>query len=280
MSDFLIGLFEAIISTTTIDSKWLKFGAGSAGNTVVMAFINNLWHYLFLAAVGVTLVYFLIEINQRLAVEGMGNMNLKTFFAPFIKLMIAIAVLSQGAKIVGWLLSMNDTLVNYAGSDALLSIPTGGTPDVDTTFHDTMVAALEDFGLIESIAVVVIMIPCYVISLVLQLVWMYKAVTYKLEVLYRTAVTPFALADVYSGQHSNALRWLKGFIALALYAMAIIIIPKIGTLLTSALTIDAFTGTDISFWDLMGALFSTFVMPFACLGVMGTIKQLTKEVMG
>jgi len=138
--------------------------------------------------------------------------------------------------------------------------------------------AMADLGMVQAVIFCLILLLAYLVSLVVMLVWMYKAVSYKLEVLFRVAITPVALADVYSGSHSNAFRWLKGFLALALYAVAIIILPKIATLLGASLLATGLA-SGAGLWDLTRALFTLFVAPFAALGVASTVKQMCKEAL-
>lgn len=291
MTDFMENLMKTILTGgSSIDSAWLQFNAEFGGSySGLGTFIKNAWNYLALIGVGMTLIYFLIEMNQKLAIEGSQNMTMKSLMAPFLKLMIAIVILCNGSKITMGLLSINDTFVAHFNGTAVSDSSTPSTPtvtDPDTEGMDATSAevyvkmrdAMADLGMVQAVIFCLILLLAYLVSLVVMLVWMYKAVSYKLEVLFRVAITPVALADVYSGSHSNAFRWLKGFLALALYAVAIIILPKIATLLGASLLATGLA-SGAGLWDLTRALFTLFVAPFAALGVASTVKQMCKEAL-
>ena len=299
MTEFMEKLMKTILTGgSSINSAWLQFNAEFGGSySGLGTFIKNAWNYLALIGVGMTLIYFLIEMNQKLAIEGSQNMTMKSLMAPFLKLMIAIVILCNGSKITMGLLSINDTFVAHFNGTTISSSSssTPSTPSTSTTSTSTdpdtagmdassaevyvkMRDAMADLGMVQAVIFCLILLLAYLVSLVLMLVWMYKAVSYKLEVLFRVAITPIALADVYSGSHSNAFRWLKGFLALALYAVAIIILPKIATLLGASLLTTGL-GSGAGLWDLTRALFTLFVAPFAALGVASTVKQMCKEAL-
>ena len=280
MEDFFKALLMAIFDTTAIDTSWLKFGG--AGNNLVMTAVRNVWGYIGFFGMALTLVYFLIEINSKLAIEGAQNMTMKSFMAPFLKFGIACAILYNGGHIVGALLSCNDAMVKWAKTgileDKVATDTDGdGVPDSDQDVFDGLMDNFKDFNIVEKGIVIIVTVLVWVVSMILCLVWVYKAFMYKLEVLWRTAITPVALADVYSGNHSNAFRWLKGFIGLALYAMSFMAMPRMAALM--AFNAGSATG-DVSIWELLKILLATLIAPFAALGVMGTIKQMCKEALG
>lgn len=279
MEDFFKALLMAIFDTTAIDTKWLKFGGFS--NFTVINMVNTVWKYLAFFGVALTLVYFLIELNSKLALEGAQNMTMKSFMAPFLKLVIACVVLTNGAKIVGSLLSVNDKMVDWAKTGILsdkvaVDKDKDGVPDKQEDVFDGLLDNFKDFNIVEKGIIIIVTVLVWVVSMILSLAWIFKAIMYKLEVLWRTAITPVALADVYSGNHSNALRWLKGFIGLSLYAMAFMAMPRVAAILA----FNAGSADEAGIWGLLKILISTLIAPFAALGVMGTIKQMCKEALG
>jgi hypothetical protein len=281
MEDLFKCLLQAIFETATIDPKWLKFGGGE--NAALLDAVRTVWKYIGFFGMALTLIYFLIEINSKLALEGAQNMTLKSFMAPFLKLVIACSILHNAGHIVGALLSVNDAMVDkaktvFTGSTTVTDTDGDGISDENQEVFDNMNDVFKDFNLVEKCLVVIVTILVWIVSLVLQVVWIYKAMTYKLEVLWRTAITPTAFADVYSGTHSNMLRWMKGFIGLTLYAMAIIVLPQMAMLLSIGGSIGSLTNADI--WMLLRALVTSIIAPFAALGVMSTIKQMCKEALG
>ena len=72
------------------------------------------------------------------------------------------------------------------------------------------------------------------------------------------------------------MRWLKSFLALALYAIAFIILPQVATKL-------AFKGATVTITDplsLLGALASLLVAPIAALGCLSAAKQAANQALG
>lgn len=282
-------ILHILTNGATIDPHWLQFSADfGASYSVVGAFIRSLWNYLAIIGVGMTLIYFLIEINQKLAVEGAQNMTLKSFMSPFLKLAMAVIILANGANITLSVINLNDTFVNYANTSlaSLGAAPAAVNPadpaaslDTDQAALNTALSdAIDDLGLIELIVFALPLLLCYIASVGISVIWMYKAITYKLEVLYRIGITPVALADVYSGSHSNAFRWLKGFLALGLYGMAIIILPRLGILMSGGV-IAGMLHSGIGVFALARILFISLCAPFAALGVASTVKQMCKEAL-
>lgn len=277
LEDFAKDLVKAIflmIQESGIKKEWLMF-SGDA-NKMVMELMKNLWNYLAIIGVALTLIYFLIEMNTKLALEGAQNMTMKSFMSPFLKLGIAIVILCNGANITLTLLSVNDGFVTWAETAHAVE---EGEEDEYSQVGDSMDEAIEDMNIFECAFIVLILLLIYIISAILSLVWMYKAVCYKLEVLYRLGITPVALADVYSGNHSNALRWLKGFIGLALYAVAIMLLPRIAMLLGAGMLTTALADS-AGVWEIIKAMGCLLVAPFAAIGVAGTVKQTCKEALG
>lgn len=278
MDDVLNGLLDALINgggSTDAIAESLKF------KEATMSIVNSIWGYFVIFGVGMTLVYFLMEMNNRYALDG-RDMNFKTFFAPFLKLMIAIAVLSQGARIVGWLMDFHNGFIDYANVNfnfASADVSTGNGLLGVQTQGEGFIGGLAFFGKVVLIIPLMLM---WIVNLILSLVWQYKAISFKIEYLFRVAVTPIALSDVYSGQNANAIRWLKGFIALSLYGMAFIVIPRIGGAMAVAGLTDPATGGVVgTVWAFIRSLAEMIlIIPIAELGVLSAIKQLTKEVMG
>lgn len=243
--------------------------SGEAGE-VLLSTVNVVWHYLAIIGIGMTLIYFLIEINQKLALEG-RDLTLKSIFAPILKLFVAIVILSAGAEIMSWILSLNDTMIGEIAS----KVEKGNTDVLVDTVMKSWENCLGGIGFMLKLLIFLPLILTFIIAQVCQLVWWYKTITYKLEFLFRISITPVAFADVYSGQNSNVFKWLKGFIALELYAVGICVVPSIAGQL---LAFDAFQTKDI--FDFIPYLASCLLLPIASLGIMGTIKQATKEALG
>lgn len=198
----------------------------SAGATVTKsgAVMSVLGSMLSHVAVSLTTIYFLIELNRKMVFEG-NDVTLKTFSAPFIKYAAAIGIISQYNSICSAMASAHDSFLT-AIYNAVYS---------DTTATNTMLEAFGDaknnltgtLGFFLLFIILFLLILSSIVALVVKFVYWYKSLGYRLEVLFRIGLTPIACADVYSGQNSNAVRWLKAFLGTILYGSAFIIIPTL-----------------------------------------------------
>lgn len=276
MKDILKNLIEAILQNCGGASpETIKFTQDNVD------LISEMFKYFAFIGIAMTLVYFLMEMNRKFALEG-GDLTIKSFFAPFLKLMIAIAVLSQGGKIIGAILSMNNAMAEAAGGvwengkqikAGWFSFKTDNKLEEVANFLSDEVNAM---GILKLVSVIIPLLLGFVISLVLKLVWWFKGLVYRLEAMFRLGVAPVALADVYSGQNSNAIRYLKGFLALGLYGMALVALPILAMNLA---VVDVADGA--SFWDGFANFCQlAFVAPFAALSCASAAKQIAKEALG
>ena len=270
-----------------------------------MDFAEKVWGYLAILGVGLTLVYFLVEMNQKIALEG-RDLNLKSFAAPFLKLFMAWVILLNGGSMVSSILGFYNASLKQADD---WRVAVGGT-EIVSTFKETThnptpsaeeTAALEaakaaenediekiqkvvkKMSIFELIGILPIALIMWLLQMILKIVWGYKAITFKLEFLWKIGTTPVALADVYNGLNSNAFRWLKGLMATAVYGMSFVLIVLIGNDMVSGEFKDTFFAMlDGEAGILRGftTLVKFIVIPFAELGVLGAIKQTTREAFG
>lgn len=261
----LVEMIDAMANTVTIDPNNLKF----SGDTTTLAFVNSIWSLFALLGVGLSIIYFLIEMNRKLALEG-HDLSIKSAFAPFLKLMIAIVVLSKAPDIVGWIMGWGDKLIDEVNSIISADTELGGGA------YDDIKKEVESLGLIDSVLIFLPLLIAWIVSMVCSLIWWYKTISYKIEVYFRVAISPVAYADIYSGQNSTAIRWTKGWIGTMLYGMAFLVIPNIVTRLVADMSISFVT--DSTLWGLVKSVFYALIAPIAALGTLSVAKQLTKEV--
>lgn len=274
MKDLLKALIDAILANCTgASSKTIEFQQSEVD------LMSEMWGYFAFVGIAMTLIYFILEMNRKFALEG-GDLTIKSFFAPFLKLMIAIAVLSQGGKIIGAILSINNAMAKAAGgtpnADGVLE---GGwfTYDSSAATDGNLKSIIDGYGLIQMVGIIMPLLLCFVVSLVLKLVWWYKGILYKLEVLFRLGIAPVSFADVYSGQNSNAIRYLKGFLALGIYGVALVTLPSIAT----HISLDNFVGSSTTFWEAFANFCQlALIAPFAALSCANAARTAAKEALG
>lgn len=241
-----------------------------------LALIHGIWQYFILAGIGLTIVYFIVEINKRWAFEGQ-NMTLKTMFNPFIKFGIAVALMANAGEIFTVIATFNNTFAGWAAD-----VGTGEGGGAAQSIGETLVNNL-DFW--QKIIMIFPTILTWIISLVCSLVWVYKAMLYKMELIARIAFAPIALADVYSGFNSTAVKYVKGTIALIIYGGTLIILPKLCISIAfmdmadmmKELTAQASLGNVM---EVILAYVKLMIAPIAAIGLSSAARQITKEAVG
>lgn len=239
--------------------------------------IRPLWSELSLVGFGLTIVFFVVEINKIYAFEG-RDMNIKSFLKPFLKFAVALYALSNATEIISTFLNWHNSFVTFV--DGAFSAGDLGDLDGNSVAQDL----LDSMSTVTKIISVFFLCPTFSFGLIMSLVWTYKAYGYQFELIYRVGITPIALADIYSGMNANAIKWLKGFFGLALYGVSFMAIPRLGTIIM----IDQFTksldalmdGSVASIIPLITTLLGALLVPVAELGVLSTIKQMCKEAIG
>ena len=295
MNDLIDKLVKTILSGgAVIDVTWLKF-SGESG--VVTSAIKAIGGALGGIACAMTVIYFLLELNNKMALEGTSNMTPKSILGPFLKLMIAVSLFSHSGAIITDVCSFNNYIIDKM---SVITVDTSGATGVSLGVEDSysgesfedkelegknkdlyeaIMKKVDDFGMIEKVIICLVLVLAWLVSMILGLVWMYKAIMFKLELFYRLSVTPIALADVYSGMNGNAIRWIKGLIAMGIYGGAFFIIPKIAVLMSVFQFGDATALTPAGVWAMVKLIFGTLVAPFAALAAMSTIRQAAKEAL-
>lgn len=222
MQDFIKALLNSIIGAGTGDIADMlaveQTLFDSSGAKDIINFIGCI-------GIGLTLIGFLAEINQKLAFEG--NVTLKSLLIPFLKLFFALIVLSQGGVIIGKAASIGNACIGK-----IKSIASGMAVDASSTIETaigTVSTASEEFGILILLGMLLCLLIAWILAKAITLVYGYKALVYQVEFIWRIALYPLALADIYSLQHSTAIRYLKGMLALGLYGMALIYMPALAS---------------------------------------------------
>lgn len=295
LGDLFSTVFEFLYSGGGCNATDLQF------SNEMLTLSKNIWNYLAVVGLGLTIMYFLFEMNQKLALEG-RDLNIKSVIAPLLKFAVAFAILSNGGKLVGGVLQFHNNFATWADSSAAAVFEVtepatpepGGTGGEEGTTEYTEEEAKEKvktkisgLGMIEAVVAFLPALLMFLIQLVLSIVWKYKALVFKLEFLWKVGLTPIAFSDVYNGGNSNAIRWFKGLIATAIYGASFILIAKLGGSLAIGNVMSvidvALSGTENILANI-GNFFASYmgylVIPFAELGVLSAVKQATREALG
>lgn len=278
--DFLLKFMSG--SQGAVVEGYLKFHGdadtnGGFNNTLLVNIINTIWDYFRLAGMGIAIIYFLMELNNKMGFES-GNVTMKTFVMPFCKLALAILMLSYSPTLMSNMFSINDGFidaVNGISVTSTTSTETGTDADADAPDPAGIKEKVEKSGLLTQIGYLLPLLLAWLIGMITNLIWIYKALAYKIELVFKISLTPLAIVDCYNTNSTAVIRWVKSVLGLVIYGGCLMLLSRLAFL---TLETEAFS-PDTTFWDWFLSLAKCFVMPFVMLGVSGTIKQVCKEAL-
>lgn len=265
MKEILEGLWSAAASALgTIDM------AGKMRITSVeIGLVNSFWALIRIVGLGLTVIFFLMEMNRAWLYEG-REMNARTFITPFFKLAVAVGVLSVSGRLVTWILQGCNSLIYQA--DRIVLSDTVSTDPTTSPFGNSV-------NLWQFISFIIPVLLFVLISYIISFVFLYKALVFKLEFMLRLCATPIAFADIYSGQNSLAVRWAKGLFAMGLYGALLILIPKIGAVYLGGIMAE-YQVDGIGIGIILRSACAAIVVPIAEIGAMGVARTVSKEALG
>lgn len=247
---------------------------------------KQIWELLMPLGVGMAIVYFLIEMNHAVFMAS-NNWTMQTLISPILKFGVCIAVCQYGNRFVSKILGFGNWFVDKAS---------GFSPN-SFGLSRSLCEAIKALGFIECCLIFVIGILYVIVGYIISLIFLYKAISYKIEVLIRVAITPIVFGDVWDGRNSNAVRWLKKLGGLVLYGGCFILIMRIGFEITTGEVIKGMLSAKTSkpenvlegvikayevmasdIWGLLKGIVMALVVPIAEIGALSAAKQACMEV--
>ena len=264
-------MYLVIAGDTGTTTKYLSFEATSTSA------MTTLWNYFEPLGMILIMIYFCVDLSKT-QLEQRGDMTIQSAFAPFLKLLSGLVIISQGKQILSGFLGMNNSMMNWIESADLWNV-TGTDPA--TSLSGTFMEICSDLKLLQAIIIVVAMLIVFLLSRLCYLVIQYQAISRKIEMVIRGGLMPIAIGDVYKGLDSNGVRYMKKFVALCLWGLAMMATVQIGNGLCVSNMVSMFSGsfTDDPF-RLIETLLSTIVFPLAEAGMASASKQVCMDVMG
>ena len=259
----LLGRYlDFIASRLSIDAELLKV------NSAIDTIVGELWNIFIIIAMSLTIIFFLIELNEKIVFEG-RDLTLKSFFAPFLKLAVAYVVLRNGYTLMKYMIELANGLLAWVQN----LIGTKDFGDYSQLKDDVNGSLGEVKGFFMYVFMTVAVIIGYLVACVVYLIILYKALLYQVELIFRISISPLALAEVYQGAHSGAIRWLKGLFGLAIYGCCFVILPQV----VSSVFTNTFANTTKGSQDWMFALAMPLLLPIAVLGSLTMARNAIKE---
>jgi hypothetical protein len=261
LNDFVTTFYEYLEASVTVSDTDLQITSGELDK------VNVVFNYLGVFCIGIATIYFILELNKTLALDG-RDLNIKSFMAPLLKYAIVLCFAFNSAKIVGWLLSLNNSVVTW------------GKSNLTASSHITK----EDGGLFDSMSLItkcLMFLPLmlyWLVACIVRLVFKFKTITYRIELLVRAAFAPVAFTDLYNGMNSRTVSYIKGMIGMALYGLAFFLVPMLA---------NAVYATDLSkvgnihgITDLLFYFSEVLLIPIASIGCLSVARNVIKEALG
>ena len=241
-------------------------------------FANELWGHLAVVGVCFAVIYFIMDLN-RAAFMAASNWTMQSLISPMLKFGACMFVIQHGAEFVSNILGFGNWLITQVAEDMEAEA---------AVLNENEINMLKDLNLGIAIAFLLCMLLMWIVSQVIQVIFLYKCIVYKIEMTIRCGVTPVVLGDVWEGKNSGAVRWLKKLAGCAMYGAMFLVVIKVGMMMQEnnfvGLDDDAFDFVDspsnagVNAWKALGACVSMIVIPVAELGALGAAKQACMEV--
>lgn len=258
-----------IVGVSSAPTASLKVGDG----------VNAIWDLITGFAMGLIMVYFMWEMNSKWAFEG-NDLNMKSLAGPFCKVIFAIILFNNSSVIAQGMINFYNTCITKGSSTAYKAGAWTDAAGMETALTEQC----ESLGIMSAVIILLPMLAVVLISYVLKFSFIYKALMVKFEFLFRVGFTPLAMADSFNGLNSNSMRWIKGFVGYGVYVAAFLFIPRIGMSITEDFLTKFSLPTGKEGLDFCLEILEQIVLvvavPFAELGVIGAVKQLSKEAAG
>lgn len=262
-----------------------------------IALMQKLWEMVVPIGIALSLVYFLIEINRTLMLEG-SNMTMKSIGNPLLKFGISFCFLQWGGYIISDFLNFGNWLLYQVdGMNLAYSSETQTIADkmMDYTRNKSLMETLNSNAPFWTLMMfLIIALISFFTSLIVCLLIEFKCIILKFEVLLRVGLSPIVIGDIYDGKNSQAIRYLKKLLACFTYGAMMILIVKLGEGIvvatvgdsaTSLLTADADWSNilSMSWTGAVGAFKSLFfpvIVAIAEVASFGMAQRMSNDVWG
>lgn len=256
------------------------------------ALVERLWDFVAPIGVAISVLFFLIEINKTMMMEG-NNMTLKSLGNPLLKLVISFAFIQYGIQIIGDFVNFGNAFLEWATENF-----DGGTDVADMAQQvadatniftadgwDLITGQMSFWGLLCMLSASLLY---FAASILVSLIIEFKCLILKLEVLLRIGLAPLVIGDVYEGKNSASIRYLKKILACFTYGAGMIIVLKLGagimnaTFDVSALenAADVVSAGGDALWMMIKQVLYPIIINIAVIASFGMIQRTSNDVWG
>ncbi|HJB27195.1 MAG TPA: hypothetical protein IAA06_00145 [Candidatus Blautia faecavium] len=190
--------------------------------------------------VGIMLIYFLLDLAEKVQDR---SFTLQHFMRSIVFMIVAYILIIYSMDLLQGFVAFGQAVANLLNESSLaegMAFFEKGTPQ-----YDQFKEGVSDVKLLPSIGFVIKAILPWLISTIASLIVTFLAVSRIVEMVVRCLFAPIAVSDCFrDGYRSNAIRYLKKFLAISLQ-YALIIGINVGMSFIIAQAVGANTGAEL-----------------------------------
>lgn len=222
---------------------------------------------LFPIGIGICTIYFLISLMDKVTTE---QLNLEQFIKQFMKLIIVVYISQYAITIITDLMGFSQSLFKEVFGE--ISVNPASSAE---SFYKSLPGYTGGFGAQLGLAGQLIL-PAF-FTLIMRLVINFVCYSRLIEIYIKAMFTPIAVSDIFvGGMNSNGVRYLKGFLALCMQSVIIIVTNYIYSVINGAVVSNIDPGLE----NLFPYLVATLGINLAATGLLVKSLQITKDIVG
>lgn len=258
------GTYAILESVASSFTKW--------DNTADVQITSEIYEYMVPIAITICLCYTILEIMAGVARVGIDNVTMNILIIPLIRFACCFGLMQYGPKIIGWVFSGSNALVDwfnsiknkYSATSAIapnISSPSGMLSRVLFQYIPGIFALLSQ------------VIACLIIGA--------KMFSFRVQTLIRAALMPFAIANIaQGGVNSSGMRFVQKFIGSMLFLMSCLLVVKLTSLAAAGLTTLTFSNTTddtAAIRSVFQMMYTSLIGPFCAVTAIGALENVINE---
>lgn len=266
--------YDMIYNLTKALCTWENGSASLALTSQVYAYIEPL-------GLALAMCFCFWEVMDSVTrIGGVQNVTIEIIIMPLIKFVFCYFLIAYGIDIISGLLSASNVFVGW----------------IDNLPNNNMDMSNHDLGSINgTLAKLVFELLPAMLGILFQIIAGIligvQLITIRIEMIVKCMFLPAAVGTIPNGGlNSTGFRYLKGLFANIFTLGAILISVRLTYMVITDVGINAITDliADFDMSNLGGQiyamlfsmLFNMFIGPFACIGVVATVKSTLREAFG
>ena len=258
------GTYAILESVASSFTKW--------DNTADVQITSEIYEYMVPIAITICLCYTILEIMAGVARVGIDNVTMNILIIPLIRFACCFGLMQYGPKIIGWVFSGSNALVDWFNSIKNDYSATSATAPNISSPSGMLSRVL--FQYIPGIfALLSQVIACLIIGA--------KMFSFRVQTLIRAALMPFAIANIaQGGVNSSGMRFVQKFIGSMLFLMSCLLVVKLTSLAAAGLTTLTFSNTTddtAAIRSVFQMMYTSLIGPFCAVTAIGALENVINE---